>query len=142
MVVSREVAANRLKRTEHALARLRRLATMPLDAYLADEDARTLAERHLQIAAQCLLDLGNHIVAEEGLGSPDDADGILDCLAGAGVVAPALHARVKGLGGFRNILVHDYLGIDHRRVHAMLGRLDDLADLARALGEHADKPGG
>lgn len=142
MVVSREVAATRLRRLERALARLRRIAALPLDRYLADEDSQALAERHLQVAAQCLLDVGNHIIAEEALGSPEDVKGILDCLRAAGILSADLHARVKGLGGLRNILVHDYLGVDHRRVHALLGRLDDLADLGRALGEHADKTGG
>lgn len=139
MVVSRELAANRLRRLERALARLRRLAATPIDAYLADEDAQTLAERHLQIATQCLLDLGNHIIAEEALGSPGDAEDVLTCLARAGIVDAALHARVRGLGGFRNLLVHDYLAVDHRLVHALLGRLDDLAELGRVLGAHAQK---
>lgn len=138
MVVSREVAASRLRRLEHALARLRKLAELTPESYLADEDAQALAERHLQVAAQCLLDLGNHIVAEEALGSPEDAEGVLDCLARSGVVPPALHSRVRGLGGFRNILVHDYLDVDHQRVRELLGRLDDLAELGRVLGAHAE----
>jgi uncharacterized protein YutE (UPF0331/DUF86 family) len=30
------------------------------------------------------------------------------------------------LAGFRNVLVHEYAGVDVRRVHAGLGRLDDF----------------
>ncbi len=137
MVVSREVAAARLRRLEESIRRLRRIAQSPRDAYLADDDAKALAERHFQIAAQCLLDLANHIVAEEGLGDPEDAESILDCLLRGGVIDPDLHGRVKGLGGFRNVLVHDYLGVDHVRVHGLLQRLDDLLDLARALESRA-----
>lgn len=110
---------------------------MPRDVYLADEDARTLAERHLQVAVQGLLDLGSHIVAEAGFGSPDDAEGVFECLASEGAIPPDLHARTRGLGGFRNILVHDYLEMDHELVHGFLGQLDDLVELARALGEFA-----
>jgi uncharacterized protein YutE (UPF0331/DUF86 family) len=114
---------------------------MPLDQYLADEDAHAIAERHLQVAAQCLLDIGNHVVAEQSLGTPDDAAGILDVLAAAGAIPGDLHARVRGLAGFRNVLVHDYLAVDQRFVHGLLGRLDDLTELGRVLGEHILKAG-
>jgi uncharacterized protein YutE (UPF0331/DUF86 family) len=32
------------------------------------------------------------------------------------VLSTELRAAMKGLGGFRNVLVHDYLGIDPERV--------------------------
>ena len=96
MVVSPEITASRLRRLDRCLQRLRRLAAMPLDAYLADEDAKSLAERHFQVAAQCLLDMANHIIAEEGLGSPDDAEGLLSCLARAGAIPAELYERTKG----------------------------------------------
>ena len=37
---------------------------------------------------------------------------ILECLHTRGVIPGALYQKLKGLGGFRNILVHDYLRID------------------------------
>ncbi|MCH7796958.1 MAG: DUF86 domain-containing protein [Planctomycetes bacterium] len=113
---------------------------MPLGKYLADSDARVIAERHFQIAVQCPLDIGNHIVAEQGLGTPDDAGGILDCLERAGVVTQDLHERTRGLAGFRNVLVHDYLDIDHHTVHALLQRVSDLVELGRVLGDYVDRP--
>jgi uncharacterized protein YutE (UPF0331/DUF86 family) len=137
LVVSPEVTAARLRRLERCVKRLRRLAAMPLETYLGDEDARALAERHFQIAVQCVLDMANHIVAEQGLGSPDDTEELIACLAAAGVIPKPLHERVRGLAGFRNILVHDYLDVDHRIVHDLLGRLDDLVDVARVLDEYA-----
>jgi uncharacterized protein YutE (UPF0331/DUF86 family) len=39
-------------------------------------------------------------------------DGIVKGLAARGVVSAALGKQLQGLGGFRNILVHGYLGID------------------------------
>jgi uncharacterized protein YutE (UPF0331/DUF86 family) len=139
LVVSREVTAARLRRLDRCVQRLRRIAAMPLEAYLADEDAQALAERHFQVAVQCLLDMANHIVAEHGLGSPEDAEELLACLAVANAIPRALYERVRGLAGFRNILVHDYLAVDHHVVHRLLGRLDDLLDLARALDEYVQR---
>jgi uncharacterized protein YutE (UPF0331/DUF86 family) len=142
LVISREIAASRLRRLEQSVKRLTALADMPLDEYLADADAHAIAERHFQIAVQCLLDIGNHIVAEQGLGTPDDASGILDCLKRAGVVPPDLYERTRGLAGFRNVLVHDYLEIDHRTVHGLLQRVGDLVELGRVVGDYTDRQSG
>ena len=142
MVVSPEVTAARLRRLERCVKRLRRFAAMPLEAYLGDEDAQALAERHFQVAVQCVLDMGNHIVAEHGLGSPEDTEQLVACLAAAGAIPVALHGRIRGLAGFRNILVYDYLDVDHRIVHGLLGRLDDLIDAARALDDYARRAAG
>ena len=38
----------------------------------------------------------------------------------------ATAARLEGLAGFRNVLVHEYAAVDLRRVHAGLDRLDDF----------------
>lgn len=135
--MSPEVTAARLRRLDRCVQRLRRLAAMPLEAYLADADAQALAERHFQIAVQCLLDMANHIVAEQGLGSPEEAEDLFACLAAAGAIPAPLHDRARGLAGFRNILVHDYLAVDHHIVHTLLGRLDDLVEVARALDDYA-----
>ena len=32
------------------------------------------------------------------------------------VISAALYQQIKGLGGFRNLLVHDYLGLDTAQV--------------------------
>jgi uncharacterized protein YutE (UPF0331/DUF86 family) len=142
LVVSREVTAARLRRLDRCVQRLRRLAATPLDVYLADEDAQAITERHLQVAVQSLLDMANHIIAEQGLGSPEDAEELLTCLAAAGAVPADLYERVRGLAGFRNILVHDYLRVDHRIVHGLLQRLDDLIELARTLDGYVRRAAG
>ncbi len=142
MVVSREVAASRLRRLEQCVKRLSQLAAPSLDDYLKNGDAQIIAERQFQIAAQCLLDLANHIIAEQGLGTPEDAHGILDCLVRAGIVPAELHERTRGLAGFRNILVHDYLAVDHRIVHALLQRVGDLIEFGKVLGDYVERQSG
>jgi uncharacterized protein YutE (UPF0331/DUF86 family) len=45
-----------------------------------------------------------------------------------------LQRRLKGLGGFRNVLVHGYLRIDPARVEAALQRAPaDFRDFARSV---------
>jgi uncharacterized protein YutE (UPF0331/DUF86 family) len=51
----------------------------------------------------------------------------VDVLVEAGVLSPELGARLAGIAGFRNILVHDYLQIDRGIVYQKLH--EGVADL-------------
>lgn len=92
------------------------------------------AERGLQVGAETILDIGNHVLtAHFGVG-PQDYEDIITQLGACHVIDPELLGRLKGLGGFRNVLVHGYLRIDPARVDAALQRAPaDFRDFARAL---------
>jgi len=92
------------------------------------------AERGLQVAAETILDVGNHLLAAHFGVTPQDYDDIITQLGTCGVIDPELQRRLKGLGGFRNVLVHGYLRIDPARVEAALQRAPaDFRDFARAV---------
>ena len=91
------------------------------------------AERGLQIGAETILDIGNHILTAHFGVSPQDYEDIITQLGAQGVIDADLQGRLKGLGGFRNVLVHGYLRIDPARVDAALQRAPvDFRDFARA----------
>jgi uncharacterized protein YutE (UPF0331/DUF86 family) len=49
-------------------------------------------------------------------------------------VERGLHQRLRGLAGFRNIFVHDYLRLDPDRVQEALAKApEDFDDFARAI---------
>ena len=58
-------------------------------------------------------------------------------LEDAGEIDAALAERMRGWAGFRKILVHDYIAIDHRIAYAAIR--DELGDLVQfrtwALGK-------
>lgn len=64
-------------------------------------------ERGLHLGAELLFDIGNHILSARYGISPRDYRDIIEQLAQQRILEPALHARLQGLAGFRNILVHD-----------------------------------
>jgi uncharacterized protein YutE (UPF0331/DUF86 family) len=75
-------------------------------------------ERGLQLGAEAVLDVGNHILsAHFGLSARDYED-IITRLGDIGVLPGDVRDRLRGLGGFRNILVHGYLSLDRNRVMA------------------------
>jgi len=130
MVVRREALRERIAGLRAACSRLgdvgMRTATDP-----ATEWAR---ERGLQIAAQAVFDIGNHVLSGGFAERPADYAAIPSMLGRKGVISAELEGRLRGLAGFRNLLVHDYARVDPARVREMLeSRLPDLVAFADAV---------
>jgi uncharacterized protein YutE (UPF0331/DUF86 family) len=97
------------------------------------------AERGLQVGAETILDIGNHILTAHFGVSPQDYEDIITQLGTYGVIDPELQGRLKGLGGFRNVLVHGYLRIDPSRVDGALQRAPvDFRDFGRTIRRWLD----
>lgn len=75
-----------------------------------------MGERGLQRGAEAVLDIGNHILSAHFGTSARDYEDIITRLGDVGVLPTDLRDRLRGLGGFRNILVHGYLSLDPARV--------------------------
>jgi uncharacterized protein YutE (UPF0331/DUF86 family) len=101
------------------------LAEFYQDAYLRD-----IAERNLEIAAQCCIDIGNRIVSLEGAPKPRDYYESILRLGELNVLPADFAERLAPLAGFRNILVHEYLTVDWDEVYRNLQRLDALYQFA------------
>lgn len=93
-------------------------------------------ERGLQLCAQNALDIATHLAASAGRDAPDYASAI-DVLGDIGVLPAGFALRFRGIAGFRNVLVHGYLGVDPARLHQLLNSgLGDLAEFARLVEAH------
>jgi uncharacterized protein YutE (UPF0331/DUF86 family) len=114
-----------------AVSNLRRHAGHPLEQLTADTDEAWAVERGLLLCAQNLLDVATHLAAAAGRDAPDYASAI-DQLGALGVLPAPFAARLRGIAGFRNLLVHGYLAVDLVRVHQLLNqRLDDFEAFAK-----------
>jgi uncharacterized protein YutE (UPF0331/DUF86 family) len=133
------VVRRHLLALDSALQNLRRHRGRSLESLVADRDALWAVERGLQLCAQNLLDVATHIVAGSGRDAPDYATA-LDELGRLGAVPVAFASRIRGIAGFRNVLVHAYLDVDVQRVHELLEqRLDDFVEFARHVEAYLSK---
>ena len=124
-----------------AVQRLRRHAGRPLSALPADSDEQWAVERGLQLCAQNALDIATHLAASAGRDAPDYASAI-DVLSEVGALPPDFARRFRGVAGFRNVLVHGYLGADLGRIHELLNSgLDDFVEFARHIELYLERPG-
>lgn len=62
-------------------------------------------------------------------------------LLGRGVISAETARRLESLSGFRNILVHEYAGIDLGRVVLGLSRLDDVESFVADVADWLARSG-
>jgi uncharacterized protein YutE (UPF0331/DUF86 family) len=130
------VVRRHLLALDDAVQHLRRHAGRPFSVLATDPDERWTVERGLQLCAQNALDVATHLAASAGRDAPDYASAI-DVLGELGILPAEFLVRFRGIAGFRNVLVHGYLGVDLTRMHRLLNSgLDDFADFARYVEEY------
>jgi len=134
-VVDRYVLSARIAKIREYVALLRRIRGMADERrFMSDPLIYGNAERYLQLAIQAVLDISHHIVADRNLALPVDSKSLFDLLARQKVVSKSLSVKLASMAGFRNVLVHEYLEIDRRRVYrALTTDLRDFENFIRAV---------
>jgi uncharacterized protein YutE (UPF0331/DUF86 family) len=120
-MIDHQTLCRRLHALEQYTAELERLAsTLDRNRFETELATQWMVEHGLQLAIESVLDVGNHLVAGEGLGAPQSYREVIELLGERGILPPGFVNQVRGMPGFRNILVHDYLAVDLDTVWAML----------------------
>lgn len=131
MVFRHSAVQVRLERLEEVVTELARLQRLDREALLESLSQMWAVERGLQLGAEIIFDIGNHVLnAQHGV-SPTDYKDIVRQLARRGILSKELGIRLEGLAGFRNILVHDYIHLDPEKVLEAFDRAPkDFSDFA------------
>ena len=131
-MVDRHVVESRLSVLEGYRARLEAFRDVSREEFVGDQDSHLLAERLLHLSCECMLDLAQHVISDLGWRQPEDYKDTMQVLHDEGVLDDQLTARLKDWMGFRNVLVHLYLTIDHEKcwetIQNDLGDLDAFAE--------------
>ena len=141
MPVKADVVRRKLLAIDEAVDRLQSWLPIQASTLARDIKLRWAVERGLQISAEALFDAGSHILAGEFREVVDEYGQIAERLASRGVISGPTAERLVGLGGFRNVLVHDYTDIDLDKLVDGLQRLDDLEQFVADVGRWLDRRG-
>jgi len=112
------------------LQRLEPLKARPRADFDADPYLRDIVERNLEVAAQCVIDIGHRIISLRGARKPRDYYEAIILMGELGVLPAEFARSLARIAGFRNILVHEYLSVNWDEVYRNLQRMDDLARFA------------
>jgi uncharacterized protein YutE (UPF0331/DUF86 family) len=119
-MVRPEVLRKRLNKLDEYLGILRQLRGYGRKEFLSNAERYGSAERFLHLSIEALLDMGNHVIADEGLGVVDWYSDIPRLFFEKGYISKALCEKWIRMIGFRNTLVHAYIDIDRTIVFETL----------------------
>ena len=111
-MVRRESIEVRLKELDEIIQELSKHKDLSLEALKRDLSQRWILERGLIAGASIVFDVSDHILSEEFGYYSESYEESLSGLFDKGVISEELYGQIRGLGGFRNILIHRYTGID------------------------------
>lgn len=125
-----EVIRKRLTKINEYLDILEKEKQIEEETFLTNYQHYGSTERFLQLCIEALDDMGNHVIADNELGFIDNYSDIPKIFDREGLINEEESEQWMKMIGFRNILVHDYLQVNRKRVYDILqNNLDDLRSL-------------
>lgn len=128
-MVDHQKLSSRLDALAGYLTELRSFQSVSREEFVREPAVHHLAERYLHLACESILDIAHHVIADQGYRQATTYKNVIEVLAEEGLIDQSLAERLKEWMGFRNILVHLYLEIDHGLAYDAIR--DDLGDLER-----------
>jgi uncharacterized protein YutE (UPF0331/DUF86 family) len=133
-VVDREKLSSRLNALESYLAELRTFRGSTREKFVREPALHHLAERYLHLACECVLDIAHHVISDQGYRQATSYKSAIEILTEERLISEDLSARLQSWMGFRNVLVHFYMDIDHGRSYdAIQEDLGDFEEFAASM---------
>ena len=116
------------------IADLKGVQDCSLQEFSGNKQLRRFVERTLHIAIECALDIGNHIISDNGWREPQSNKDVFVVLCENNIVSQNQCLSLQKMAQFRNLLVHDYARIDEIILFGILRKnVDDLVDYVVAI---------
>ena len=129
-MVKSVILVKRLKKLDGYLSILEKMKSHTKEEFLKNPEFYGSAERFLHLSIEALLDIGNHIIADQNLGEVRWYRDIPEILEKQGIISEAQKDLWIKMIGFRNALVHEYLDIDRNIVYDVLHKnLNDIKNI-------------
>lgn len=129
-----------LSSLNESLQHLKSKQNVSFEEYKKDRDIQAVVERRLETAIQACIDIGNHIISQQNMGSPSDYGEIFLILTQEGVINNKQADKLIRMAGFRNVLIHEYRDILIDKVYDILqNRLPDFYSYAQTILDYLEK---
>lgn len=125
--VDERIVANRISKLREYLKLLRELQKASFEDFMSNPRIRYSVERCLHLAIECTINIGSHIISALQLRKPEEYHEIALILEENAVIPREFAEEFVKMIKFRNILVHDYVGLDALKTYSFFqGRLGDF----------------
>lgn len=141
MVADIEILRKKLAEMDTYIDELQKLQIYSLDELRGNLTNLWSVAHGLQLVIQIILDVGNHILADRGIKALDYTE-VIDLLGQEKVIPREFAVKVRGMAGFRNVLVHGYSSLDVKKVYEILQKnLADFSQFALYIWSFLDQEG-
>lgn len=116
MVYRKESLIKRIEKLKEYCGDIEVYKDLTFEEYIADKKSKYAIERLLFLIAENILDFLDHILSANFSILSEGYENILENSYKAGLLDKKMYEEMKGLGGFRNVLAHEYLKLDDGEV--------------------------
>jgi len=127
--ITRQKIIEKIQRLDEYLSYLKQLKEeiKSEKEFLDDFHFHGLVERYLQLSCQVVIDTLNLLIIEKDLAKPESGQEVVSFLFKKSIISQDLFSRLEGVVGFRNILVHEYGRINHKKAYQyLMEKLEDF----------------
>lgn len=103
-----------------AVRQLSDLSGLEEKNFLDDSHKIASAKYNFIIAIEAAIDMGNHIISQNGFRAPEDYADTFSVLGEYGVVSDEFAKELRKMARFRNRLVHIYWEVDDKQVYNII----------------------
>lgn len=112
-----EIVLSKAASVTRRLERIRDALSEGREAFIADTRLIEQAAFNVFLAMQECVDMGTHVVADEGWGAPATLSEVFDILADNGVITKETAAHMRRGTKLRNLIAHAYGVLDPNKLH-------------------------
>ena len=134
-LVNRTKVERQLQLIYEYLDFLHEIQSLTVEEFVSSRKDFHSSERCLQLAIECLINIGNHIISDQGLRAPKDYADIFKVLLENNILLTVDVVTLKQMVQFRNRLVHMYWDIEPKALWQIIQ--DELGDIERCARDLA-----
>ncbi|MFQ5605984.1 MAG: DUF86 domain-containing protein [bacterium] len=124
-----EVLVRLFSELTQAVGKLKGLAQTSKEEFLAAFEKVDSAKYNFIVAIEAAIDICNHVIADQNLGTPEEYSDVFRVMGDARVFDKEFVERLVDMVKFRNLLVHVYWKVDEERLYRILQK--DLSDFEK-----------
>lgn len=119
-MVDKTLVLRKLTELDEYGSQIAEYAGVTIRQYKEDWKVQRIIERTLQMMIETCLDIGGHIIADEGFRTPDSYADMFRILYENDILDSSLLSAMENMAKFRNVIVHQYERVDPEIVISIL----------------------
>lgn len=128
MVYRKEGLLRKIEKLREYAYDLKAMEEISFDEYSKDKKSKYSIERLLFLVAENILDFLDHLLSSRFEVISDSYENIIENAYKQNLLENSLYSHLKGLGGFRNVLAHEYLSLSDDEVFKNFTKMCKVID--------------